>query len=254
MNQCQCISQHCVALSHLSGMVCYMCIWSNVLLLVLPLSKSVGRIIKIRLPRTIAGCFNLCILFPNSPHLLEIMYYLVITAAVSNPHLSYTIIRNMPIHDCFTIYVEITRKGMRVTYRAVWPHATAGFGAVSQRHEPGAEGQFTLEGCDSVAHNYQVLCCCWDCLVCRNCWCRLIQNSCICRKKYRVEFLRTSVLSAQLPVITLEAEQAHSETRWGPKHMICLKAVTQNFLEVNKSLLRHPDSFRSALCKGFKKY
>lgn len=175
MNQYKCISQHHVAVSNLSGMVCYMYIWSNVLLLVLPLSKSVVRMMKIRLLRTIAGCFNSCILFPNSPHLLEIVYWLVITAAVSNSHL-HTIIRNMPVHYCFTIYVEITWKGTRVTYHAVWPHATTGFGAVSQRHELGAEGWFTLEGYDSVAHNYQFLCHCWDCFVCRNCWYRLIQH------------------------------------------------------------------------------
>lgn len=36
--------------------------------------------------------------------------------------------------------------------------------------------------------------------------------------------------------------------------MICLKTVIQNFLEVNKSLLKHPDSFRSAFCEGFDKY
>lgn len=53
MDQYKCISQHHVVVSNLSGMVCYMYIWSNVLLLVLPLSKSVVRMMKIRLLRTI---------------------------------------------------------------------------------------------------------------------------------------------------------------------------------------------------------
>jgi len=35
--------------------------------------------------------------------------------------------------------------------------------------------------------------------------------------------------------------------------MMRLKAVIQNFVEVNKSLLWHPDSFRPAFCKGLNK-
>lgn len=62
-------------------------------------------------------------MYAYSPHLLEIVYCAVITAAISNPHSSHIIIRNVPIHRCFIVYVEIMCKGMGVTYHPACPHA-----------------------------------------------------------------------------------------------------------------------------------
>lgn len=144
--------------------------------------------------------------FPNSPnlsHLLEIVYCAAISASVWKPHLTHKMIRNMLIYCFFIVYLEITCKGMGVTYGPGWPHAVPPqlSSSVSQRHELRAEDQFTPEGYDSVIHNCQFLCHCWDRPVCRNCWCRwipyrLILNLQKKKKKKCSSLFRGSVLSA----------------------------------------------------------
>lgn len=76
----------------------------------------------IQLPRTIAGYFNLHTLFASSPHLLEIMYHAVITAAISNPHSSCTIITNMPIKRYFMVYAESVQEGIGITFGPLLCH------------------------------------------------------------------------------------------------------------------------------------
>lgn len=99
---------------------------SNVLLLVFFLSKPVGRSTKILLP--IAGHFNLHILFGTSL-LLEIMHHAVITAAISNPHSSCTIITNVPVQYYFTVYAELVHKGIGITDHMASLCTTSGFNA-----------------------------------------------------------------------------------------------------------------------------